>query len=65
MPLGKHSRTVKGAFRRERGDSLAKNLREDYPEFSNVHGRTRLDTLKKKFGVDSLNAVREELRKEE
>jgi hypothetical protein len=64
MALGKHSRTDKGTFRRERGDSLAKNLRTDYPEFENVHGSTRLDTLKEKFGVDSLNAVRDALRKE-
>ncbi len=64
MPLGKHSRTNQGTFRRERGDSLAKNLRQDYPEFRQVHGSTRLDTLKDKFGVDSLNAVRKQLRKD-
>ena len=64
MALGKHTRTKKGTFRKERSDSLAKNLREEYPEFNNVHGSTQLGTLKKKFGVDSLNAVREELRKE-
>ena len=65
MALGKHSRTNEGTFRRERGDSLAKNLREDYPEFDQVHGSTRLDTLKERFGVDSLNKVREALRNEE
>lgn len=65
MALGKHSRTNEGTFRRERGDSLAKNLREDYPEFANVHGSTRLDTLKERFGVDSLNKVREALRNED
>lgn len=53
MSLGKHSRTNQGTFRKERGDSLAKNLREEYPEFSQVHGRTRLGTLDKRFGVDS------------
>jgi hypothetical protein len=63
MPLGKHSRTEKGTFRRERADSLAKHLREDYPEFNKVHGNTKLGTLEKRFGVDSLNAVRERLRK--
>ncbi len=62
MPLGKHSRTSQGTFRKERGDSLAKNLREDYPEFSRVHGSTRLDTLKTRFDVNSLNAVREKLK---
>ena len=63
MALGKHTRTEKGAFRRERADSLAKNLRQDYPEFDNVNGNTKLGTLEKKFGVSSLNAVREKLRK--
>ena len=65
MPLGKHERTQGGTFRRERGDSLAKNLREDYPEFENVHGSTRLDTLRDRFGVTSLNGVREALREQE
>jgi hypothetical protein len=63
MPLGKHERTQAGTFRRERGDSLAKNLRDDYPEFESVHGSTRLDTLRDRFGVTSLNGVREALRK--
>jgi hypothetical protein len=62
MSLGKHSRTSQGTFRRERGDSLAKNLREEYSEFSRVHGSTRLDTLKERFNVDSLNGVREKLK---
>jgi hypothetical protein len=63
MPLGKHIRTTKGTFRKERADSLAKHLREDYPEFNQVHGSTKLGTLEAKFGVTSLNAVRKELRK--
>ena len=41
---------------------MAKNLREDYAEFEKVHGNTKLETLKEKFGVDSLNKVREKLR---
>jgi hypothetical protein len=64
MALGKHTRTSQGTFRKERSDSLAKHLREDYPEFEHVHGSTQLGTLKEKFGVDSLNKVREELRKQ-
>jgi len=64
MPLGKHTRTEKGTFRRERSDSLAKHLREEYPELKRVHGSTKLGTLKERFGVDSLNAVRKALRKE-
>lgn len=62
MPLGKHERTQGGTFRRERSDSLAKNLREEYPEFDKVHGSTKLGTLKERFGADSLNEVREALR---
>lgn len=64
MALGKHTRTSQGTFRRERSDSLAKNLRKDYPEFEHVHGSTKLGTLKDRLGVDSLNKVREELRRE-
>lgn len=63
MALEKHERTKSGRFRRERADSLAKNLRSEYPEFNRVHGSTKLGTLKNQFGVDSLNDVREALRK--
>ena len=63
MPLGKHQRTKPGTFRRERGDSLAKNLREEYPEFSKVRGDTRLDTLRERFDVASVDDVRKALRK--
>lgn len=55
MALGKHERTESGRFRRERADSLANNLRRDYSESEKVHGSTKLETLKEKFGVDSLN----------
>ena len=61
--LGKHQKTVSGRIRRERSDSLAKNLREDYPEFWKVNGNTKLGTLKEQFGVDSLNQVRKVLKK--
>lgn len=62
MPLGKHQHTKHGGFRRERSDSKAKNLAQDYPEFRKVHGSTTLGTLKERFDVDSLNKVRERLR---
>lgn len=62
MSLGKHSPTNQGTSRREREDSLAKNLREEYPEFSRVHGSSRLDTLKERFDVNSLNGAREKLK---
>jgi hypothetical protein len=63
MALGKHGKTVSGRFRKERSDSLAKNLREEYPEFNKVHGSTKLGTLKKELNADSLNEVRNKLRK--
>jgi len=62
MALGKHERTQSGQFRRERSDSLAKNLAKEYPEFKSVHGSTKLGTLKERFGATSLNEVREALR---
>lgn len=62
MALDKHKRTSGGTYRRERGDALAKNLRGTYPEFKKVHGSTRLDTLRDRFGVDSINDVRKHLR---
>jgi hypothetical protein len=55
MPLGKHQHTKHGGYRKERSDSRAKNLREDYPEFNKIHGSTTLGSLKERFGVDSLN----------
>jgi hypothetical protein len=64
MALGKHQKTSKGRFRQERGDSLAKNLRQDYPEFEKVRDDTRLDTLRKRFAADSLDDVRKALRKQ-
>jgi hypothetical protein len=62
--LGKHERTEQGTFRKERADSLIKNLKQEYPEFAKIHGSTKLGTLKEKFGVDSLNGVRAALKKE-
>jgi hypothetical protein len=64
MGLDQHSRNNSGEFRRERGDSLAKNLRQTYPEFRKVHGSTKLETLRDQLGVDSLTDVREALRKQ-
>jgi hypothetical protein len=64
MALGKHTRTEQGTFRRERSDSLVKNLKQEYPEFEKINGNTKLGTLREKFGVDSLNGVREALRKQ-
>jgi hypothetical protein len=63
MGLGKHTKTKSGRLRKERGDSKAGNLAEDYPEFNKVDPRTRLDTLKERFDAESLNEVRKALKK--
>jgi hypothetical protein len=68
MALGKHTRTGKGTFRRERSDSTAGSLREDYPEFSNVRADAKLGNIKKKLGLAddaSINTVRKALRDED
>ena len=65
MPLGKHGRTEKGTFRRERSDSTAGTLRKDYPEFSNVRSDAQLGNIKKDLGLPpeaSINSVRKALR---
>jgi len=65
MPLGKHGRTGKGTFRRERSDSTAGKLREDYPEFANVRADAQLGNIKKKLDLPPdapINTVRKALR---
>jgi hypothetical protein len=65
MPLGKHSRTESGTFRRERSDSTAGTLRKDYPEFSNVRSDAKLGNIKKELGLPAdapLSDVRKGLR---
>jgi hypothetical protein len=63
MPLGKHSKTNEGTIRRERGDSLVKNLKEDYPILDQFDDRTQLGTLRERFGVDSLDQLLKKLKK--
>jgi hypothetical protein len=68
MPLGKHSKTEKGTFRRERSDSTAGTLRKDYPEFSNVRADAKLGNIKKGLGLPpdaSINTVRNALREKD
>ena len=62
MALPKHQRTEKGTFRRERADSLVKNLKKEYPELRNINGNTKLGTLRDQLGVDSLDQVLKKLR---
>jgi len=61
--LGKHERTESGRFRKERSDSLVKNLREDYLELDEFNGNTKLGTLLDEYKVDSLSQLLKELRK--
>ena len=63
MALGKHVRTETGRFRKERSDSLVKNLKKEYPLLAGINGHTKLGTLEKKLGVDSLDGVLKALRK--
>jgi hypothetical protein len=67
MALGKHTRTNKGTFRRERADATAGELRQDYPEFENVRSDAQLGNIKKKLGLPAeagINKVRRALREE-
>jgi len=63
MPLGKHIKTNEGTIRRERGDSLVRNLKEDYPVLDQFYDRTKLETLRDRYGVDSLDQLLKKLRK--
>ena len=62
MALDKHQRTQKGTFRKERSDSLVKNLKKEYSELENINGNTKLGTLENKLGVKSLDQVLKKLR---
>lgn len=63
MALGKHTHDKDGTFRRERGDSKAGNLAKEYPEFAKVDPRTKLETLRHRYSVETIKEVREALRK--
>lgn len=62
MPLGKHIKTDEGTFRRERGDSLVRNLKDDYPILEKFDDRTKLETLRNRYGVNSLNQLIKKLK---
>jgi hypothetical protein len=64
MSLGTHTKTGEGRFRKERADSLVKNLRKVYPELNNINGNTKLGTLEAKFGAGSLSGVLKAIRTE-
>jgi hypothetical protein len=63
MALGKHQRTAKGTFRKERDDSQIKNLVKEYPILEQLHGNIKtLGGAKKSLGVNSLDQVLKTLR---
>lgn len=55
--LGKHVKNEGGKFRKERTDSLVRNLVKDYPSLKKFDPRTKLGTLEKKLNADSLSQV--------
>lgn len=63
MPLGKHEKTTRGKFRKERKDSLIKNLKKDYQILDQLHGNIKtLGGAEKSLKVDSLDQVLKKLR---
>ena len=64
MPVPNRSRDKDGTFREKRGDTLIKNIKDEYPELSKVNGNTKLETLKDKYNTDSLDGVLKAIRKE-
>ena len=63
MPLPKHTRNENGEFRRERADSLLKNLKKEYKSLEPFNGNMQLGTLRDKFGADSLDDVLKAIRR--
>ena len=61
--LGEHKRTKESTFRKERSDSLIKNLKKEYPQLENINGNTKLGTILDKKGVDSLSQLLKKLGK--
>jgi len=74
MALGRHKRTSKGRFRKEKRSTKIENLKETYPVLKGINGNmhvgTLLDrlgvmhvgTLLDRLGVDSLNQALKKLR---
>jgi hypothetical protein len=57
--LDDRCRDANGEIRQKRGDTLVKTLRQTYgPDFApGVRGDTRLDTLRKRTGGESLSKL--------
>ncbi|MDE2031220.1 MAG: hypothetical protein KGI58_03125 [Patescibacteria group bacterium] len=64
MKLGKHKKTDKGRFRKERKDSSIEKLKKEYPILDKLHGNIKtLGGAEKSLDVNSLNKVLEKLKK--
>jgi hypothetical protein len=64
MKLGKHTKTEKGTFRKERSDSSMENLKKEYPVLKKLNGNIKtLGGAEKALGVDSLSKVLKKARK--
>jgi len=63
MGLGKHKRTSKGRFRKEKRSTKIQNLKETYPVLNDVNGNMHLGTLLDRLHVNSLNKALEKLRR--
>lgn len=61
--LGKHERNEDGRFRKERSDSLIKNLKKEYHQLDDINGNTKLGTLLEKYNIDSLSQLLKKLKK--
>lgn len=58
MKLGKHAKTEKGTFRKERSDSSMDKLRKEYPVLKKLNGNIKtLGGAEKALGVGSLSQV--------
>jgi hypothetical protein len=58
MKLGKHIKTGKGTFRKERKDSSMDKLRKEYPVLNKLNKNIKtLGGAEKSLGVDSLSQV--------
>lgn len=63
--LDNRHRDENGRIDRKRNDTLAKNLRNNYPEFNNIRGDKQLGSIKKDLNLPpgaSINDVQKKLR---
>jgi hypothetical protein len=62
MALGRHKRTSKGRFRKEKRSTKIENLKETYPVLKGINGNMHVGTLLDRLGADSLNQALKKLR---